>query len=198
MCYTVGVQPSPRVEQDNPPSTRGFSFAYGVVCGNISGMKKRTRFTPNIYFDAGDHYEFTVYGNETGGCVELGRVKISKDDLYEVGKHKWGIDGRGYVRNRLIKIHQLILGVRYGFDIDHVNGDKLDNRRQNLRHVTHSVNMMNIHKKNGGTVGVFWDKSRSKWRASIMVNGKNHYIGRFRLHKTAVSARREYEKRFFV
>jgi len=66
-------------------------------------------------------------------------------------------------------------------DIDHINHDKLDNQRSNLRSVTRSQNKMNtpITKANkSGVKGVWWDKIRSKWHVIIRINGKSKFLGR--------------------
>jgi HNH endonuclease len=68
-------------------------------------------------------------------------------------------------------------------EIDHINGDCLDNRRENLRKATRSQNMAN-QPKIGGTwsshyKGVTWFKQRQKWRAQIKIEGRNHHLGLF-------------------
>jgi hypothetical protein len=65
--------------------------------------------------------------------------------------------------------------------VDHVNRDKLDNRRSNLRVITQSQNTQNLPSF-GGTSryrGVSWDKRRNKWIAMCRVAGKHHNLGRY-------------------
>ena len=67
---------------------------------------------------------------------------------YEVAaRYSWNISSRGYVetaKGPVRFLHHLAVGVpAVGFEIDHINRDKLDNRSENLRHVTHAVNMQN-------------------------------------------------------
>lgn len=66
-------------------------------------------------------------------------------------------------------------------DIDHINGNKLDNRIENLREVNRSQNMSNIAKpqKNNksGYIGVFWATREGKWKPVVAHNGKNIYLG---------------------
>lgn len=67
-------------------------------------------------------------------------VRFSKQDLALVCTLKWIISSFGYVvhkttisgRNITIPIHRLIMGAKKGQIVDHINGDKLDNRRENL------------------------------------------------------------------
>jgi hypothetical protein len=67
--------------------------------------------------------------------------------------------------------------------VDHINGNGLDNRRSNLRPATSAENVRNRSGLRAGNTsgfrGVIWEKSRSKWRAQIKVDGRNRYLGRF-------------------
>ena len=67
-------------------------------------------------------------------------------------------------------------------EVDHISGDRLDNRRLNLRVASSSQNKMNRRKANGKSskfIGVCWDKSREQWMARIKIDGKPTHIGRF-------------------
>lgn len=79
-------------------------------------------------------------------------------------------------------------------DIDHINGNKSDNRIGNLRLATFSENSWNAGKRSDNTSGykgVSFDKSRGLWAAYINAYGKRKYLGRFRLIEDAYMA---YEK----
>lgn len=76
-------------------------------------------------------------------------------------------------KNKKIKIHQMILGKIEGMDIDHINGDKLDNRISNLRHTTRSQSLANrgIFRKNkSGAKGIF--KNKYGYNAALRFEGK--------------------------
>lgn len=81
---------------------------------------------------------------------------FDRDDLKRVNKHKWHLAKKGYVETRiddkLVKFHQFIIGRKEGFEIDHINHNPLDNRKNNLRHVTHQENMLNTYRKKGGKI----------------------------------------------
>lgn len=91
---------------------------------------------------------------------------------------------RAYVNggcNSAVRMHRLILGAPRGIIVDHINGDGLDNRRVNLRIVSHKDNTT-AKRKSPGTSrykGVSWVKCDAKWRAQIAVAGKNRTLGRF-------------------
>lgn len=81
---------------------------------------------------------------------------------------------------RIITMHRQILGFPVGMDVDHKNHDSLDNRRTNLRKATRSQNVFNTFRQSvnkSGYKGVFW--SAGKWRATIGLNKKLIYLGRF-------------------
>jgi hypothetical protein len=89
----------------------------------------------------------------------------------------------GYVRNSKNKyLHRLIMDAPDDMCVDHINGDKLDNRKENLRICTNQQNQMNKAKyKNNksGFKGVSFDKPTNKYKAQIMIDGKKKHLGRF-------------------
>lgn len=79
-------------------------------------------------------------------------------------------------------MHRLIMGATKGQDVDHINGNTLDNRRENLRLSTRSENNMNKGKQRNnksGYKGVYFCKWTNRWAAQIVVNRKKKLIGRF-------------------
>tara|TARA_B110000858_G_C17410175_1_gene296390 strand:+ start:114 stop:497 length:384 start_codon:yes stop_codon:yes gene_type:complete len=67
-----------------------------------------------------------------------------------------------------------------GFQIDHINGNKLDNRIENLRLATYAENQWNARTRvdnRSGVKGVCWHKATQKWRAQIKQNKVLHYLG---------------------
>lgn len=78
-----------------------------------------------------------------------------------------------------IRMHALLLGQK---GVDHINHDSLDNRRANLRIVTHQQNTFNQRAARGSSSvfkGVGWHKASGQWRARIVPGGKEHHLGFF-------------------
>lgn len=78
-------------------------------------------------------------------------------------------------------------------EIDHINGNRLDNKASNLRVVDRSVNSQNKrsamkNNKSCGLLGVTWNKQHKKWQSKIMVNKKSHHVGLFDCPEEAHSA----------
>lgn len=93
-------------------------------------------------------------------------------------------------------MHRFILEPQDAQDVDHRDGDGLNNTRENLRVCTHQQNLWNKRKpyRNGRATshykGVYYDKVRGQWRAQIRVDGKTKKLGR---HETEEAAARAYD-----
>lgn len=107
-------------------------------------------------------------------------------------------DGHGYPRfalgGKLFFVHKFLFPERA--ETDHINRDKTDNRRCNLRECTHQENACNrpISSANrSGVTGVFWVKRISRWVAQIRCNYKHTHLGCFTDITEAIAARRAAE-----
>lgn len=105
-------------------------------------------------------------------------------------------NGRSYPRT----LHSLLVDAPKGSHIDHINGDKLDNRQTNLRVVSPQRNQINRKRPNKnnstGIRGVNYAphlSRKSPWRAQITVNRKNLHLGLFATAEEATAARRAAE-----
>lgn len=126
------------------------------------------------------------------------------DEWNKINNITWILDGNGYVygviNNRHIRLHRLLMGVdNDDYEVDHIDGNPLNNLKNNLRLCYHEENAMNqkISTKNtSGHVGVYWDTNRNKWCATINANKKRIFIGRFDNFEDAVKAREEAEEKY--
>lgn len=76
-----------------------------------------------------------------------------------------------------------------GMVVDHIDGNGLNNQRENLRVVTYRQNCQNRHTpKTSIYPGVSWCKYKKRWFASIKINGKNRKLGRYNLEIDAYNA----------
>ncbi len=87
-------------------------------------------------------------------------------------------------KNETVWMHRVITQCPDGLDVDHINYNGLNNRRDNLRVCTRQQN--ELHKKpRKGYKGVFYIKSSNKWMAQIKINYKAHYLGCYSNKKNA-------------
>ena len=102
-------------------------------------------------------------------------------------------DSIGEGRRTKQRMHRLLLGFEYGDRrfVDHINGNGLDNRKENLRVCTRTQNTWNqgISSANtSGYKGVSYHKGKGKWQAGISVNSKRKHLGMFETPEQAHQA----------
>lgn len=123
------------------------------------------------------------------------------EDYDKVKNITWRLTDFGYIygvykNKKQVFIHQLITDFKYS-TIDHINGNKLDNRKCNLRPATPSQNAMNRHNTpKSGYIGVYQRKDNNKWAAKICINYKPIYLGSFDNIEDAIIARLKAEKKY--
>jgi hypothetical protein len=139
-------------------------------------------------------------------CREIKGRKVFVDlqDVPLLSAHTWKIDKGGYVRRHHERgaLHRIILGLLGSPEthVDHINGDKLDNRRCNLRACTREQNMRNMRRHSDNTSGykgVHWNKQRGKWAAALHKMGKRRLYKLFTLKEDAAKAYDEAAKQHF-
>lgn len=117
------------------------------------------------------------------------KVLLDKLDFERLKDIDWHLGAKGYVMsNKNDYLHRVIMATPKGMDTDHINGNKLDNRRQNLRVCTRSQNNLNKGKfgnKTSKFKGVGWDKNRNLWMAFTTYKNKFKSFGRFKTQKEA-------------
>lgn len=107
-------------------------------------------------------------------------TRVDDEDFEYLSNWNWFYSS-GYAATRAgEKIHRKIMQCPVGKQVDHINGDKLDNRKQNLRIVTASQNCKN-RSKIANTTSKFKGVSRKgeKWRSYIKINKKQKSLGVF-------------------
>ena len=100
-------------------------------------------------------------------------------------------------RTKTIYMHRLITKAPADMEVDHINGDRVDNRRCNLRLVTRSQNQHNakVRRDNtSGHKGVCWNKAENKWKAYIFLHNRMRNLGHFRDIESAIAARLSAER----
>jgi HNH endonuclease len=162
---------------------------YVTVCEGHKQMVSSTS-VKNAYVDM---------RNSSQWCTDCQSLVATKGIIFDdstselVNKHDWGISTKGYAqgsyRGKMVYMHRFLWEtfngpIPKGWQIDHINGNKLDNRLENLRVVTPRRQQWNLKGHREGTfsssyVGVSWDRKLQKWQSRITINGRNHGLGMY-------------------
>lgn len=161
--------------------------------GHCLDNNPRTKYDPNEIIEYEDYAEIVLYDKK---CNEIDRALIDLEDVDKVKDYKWGLT-KGYVLNKSIKeLHRFIMDCPDDMIVDHINHNRLDNRKSNLRLCNKSQNAMNTKKRKNntsGTTGVYWDKKYNNWYSQIFINDKCMHLGHFNTKEEAIEARKQAE-----
>jgi hypothetical protein len=124
-------------------------------------------------------------------------IMLDEEVAEKIGHWGWCLRFNGYVyahlpksgyKGKAVRLSRAVIWAvtgewpKKGMDVDHINHDKLDNRMENLRVVTRSINNRNLLKREGAASqfqGVYWNKTNKKWvaQAGVRIDGKAHTVG---------------------
>jgi hypothetical protein len=133
--------------------------------------------------------------NREGVIIEF--ALVDEEDFEKVNKYKWSVSNcyaQGIVEGKTIPLHHYILKKpKNGNVIDHVNQDKFNNEKLNLREVSQSVNSHNKIKNTNiestsKYKGVTWNKKDQIWKSQCRINKKTEYLGSFEIEEEAAKA----------
>jgi hypothetical protein len=135
--------------------------------------------------------------------LTMGRsVAVDDDDYEALSKFRWQAKNPrkdtyyaarsirlSNGRQKTVGMHRIITNCPDGYDVDHIDGDGLNNCKNNLRVVTRRQNLQNRHSKTTSNyVGVSFDKNERKWVAYIRIENKMVKLGRFTDEANAANA----------
>lgn len=133
---------------------------------------------------------------------------VAAEDYETLVRYKWHLSKWGYAatsiggrkNRRTIFMHQMIMEPPPDLEVDHKDGHKLNNCRDNLRFATHTQNAQNTkvrQEKSSRFKGVAWDKARELWETKLQANGETIFIGRFTSELQAARAYNEAAQQHF-
>ena len=136
-----------------------------------------------------------------------GVALVDDEDYDMLMQYKWHLSVNIYaeanikINNKWTtkRMHKFLINTPNKMEVDHIDGNGLNNQKSNLRIVTTSQNQMNRKKQNGSSIykGVYFDNNANKWCAQIYVNKKRIYLGLFINEKDAAIVYNEKAKELF-
>ena len=172
---------------------RGLTNSCGCIKKEVASIIHKKK---NNYENIGNGITKVFFNNNNGYFL------CDTSEWDKVKDITWIKSGNGYaygvIKNQYVKFHRYIMDVNdKEHEVDHIDGNPLNNLKTNLRICYKEENSMNqkISTKNtSGHVGIYWDASRNKWCARINANKKTIFLGRFDDYDMAVREREKAEE----
>lgn len=144
------------------------------------------------------------------GILYLGSAEFYFDieDLDLIRNRDWYQDKDGYLvcsylyagKRQFVRFHRIVMKAKPSQIVDHINNNRADNRKENLRCCSRAENNRNRKRyatNTSGVSGVYYDKRRRKWVASITYQHKRLNLGRFKDKDDAIAIRLKIEAELF-
>lgn len=171
---------------------------YSCGCArNYKGIQRA--INNNIIIFHNDDVEIKLCNGQST-FIDKDEYELIKNDHWTLSSDGYAISSSGKFKNK--RLHRVIMDCvdDNNIIIDHIDRDKLNNRKNNLRIVTNQENSFNQslrHTNKSGVMGVLWSDDRKKWIARIKHNYTNHTLGYYDSFDIAVRRRLEAEIEYF-
>lgn len=165
-------------------------------CYNAERIKQQRKFNE---YEIVDEYVKVKLNDENYMLCDI-------EDWERLKGHYWYLGDTGYamcetMKTGVLRFHKLATGTTADVIIDHINRNKLDNRKSNLRIATYSVNAINRGLQSNNTTGyagVHFNKKNQNWNARVKVKGKVICLGTFPTKEEAIAARLAGEEKYYL
>ena len=144
--------------------------------GRLLDSNPRNKFDPNEFrFIGNDLVEFDTYEGPSYNVDKT--YTIDAEDYPEVSKYKWVSDKRGYAKNvnNNLFLHRLLLNAKIGQQVDHINLNILDNRKENLRICNNSLNSSNRKPYGKLSIKGVEKHTNGKYSAYFRIDNKQYH-----------------------
>lgn len=193
-CIVCGEVPARQMKKFG--NTR-YCCAHAHQMDRYGYIKALTKYIPNeIKLDDSGEFAWVILRDKNEN--DIAKAKISCEDIVKVSKHKFNLQNAGYANSTSAGLlHRFVLSEK---QVDHINRDRLDCRRENLRSATVKENHHNRSKVGDGTskiIGVSWRSDRKKWRAYITLDKQQISLGMYENEQDAILARLKAEIQYF-
>lgn len=187
------------VEFDNKSRASYSRKRYGPLLDKIAELSLSENKKIWNYYEIENNYLYIYYYKQNTN--EVIKFVTDAEFQYLVYDFYFQLNCNGYVVSRTngkkTYLHHIVIGSTN--IVDHINGIRYDNRRENLRETTPSLNLLNRHfmsSNTSGEIGVSWSSKEQKWRARVeyLGNEKSRYFDSF---EQAVECRRQWVQEIF-
>lgn len=186
--YKANHRAGQRKYFDNPDNRQ-------AILDRIAKANK-TKFTPNPHRTRGD-VTYIYFANDKGF------TKVDTADYKDLAQYRWVYMTRGYaeatINGKRTLLHRYLMKPDGRKEVDHINNDRLDNRKSNLRLATRAENARNVSRgksNTSGYKGVHHIKGLNSYRAVIWVDNKRIHLGYFKDIKDAAQAYNEAAEKY--
>lgn len=159
-------------------------------CQKDTGFGRGKKSKLNTYIELSDYY--IGFATNTNNIFY-----IDKDDYEKVSQYSWHESDTGYmmsrIKGKLVRLHRFIMNTPNNLCVDHINHNRTDCRKSNMRNCTRKENCHNYgmsSQNKSGVVGVCWDSQKKKWLVTI----QKKFIGYFENFQKAVEVRHSEER----
>ncbi|MFT8313202.1 MAG: AP2 domain-containing protein [Clostridium sp.] len=206
ICENCGKKVDKKVNKESKHLFCSIKCAYEWRKNNPEWLKKmhnrpKRKRKLNKYVAKGDTtIVITTKGEE---------IIIDSEDFNKIKDYTWRVNNNGYAiteftesvnKIKMIQMHRLINNTPANKITDHKNGNRLDNRKTNLRDCNYSENARNCKTpstSSSGIAGVQYAKREKRWRARIYTDGKEISLGYYETKEEAILARMNGEQEYF-
>src|SRR5574344_1302615 len=154
----------------------------------VYGKTHKTYYSENEIIIYDKFAEMVLYKQSEKGVdmVAKNKTLIDIEDIERIVGIRWYCSKMGYViadknsKHEKLWLHRYVVGYNGDMVVDHINGNPLDNRKENLRICEQKYNVLNkkIPTNNtSGVAGVSWNKEKSKWEVYVAINKKRIRLG---------------------
>jgi hypothetical protein len=137
-----------------------------------------------------------LYGEYVTCLFDLSDYELIKQYTFRICSHGYVQCRKKRTKDKFLMVHNVLMNPPEGKEVDHIKGNRQDNRRSQMRNCTHQQNTQNRHGINK-CPGIYLDKRLQRYYAQVKINGKNKQIGMFKEYSEAVNARNQAVKQHY-
>ena len=203
ICEVCGVTSETHKVHCHPKSNMTLCNKHYQQMKAYGKILERTISDPNEIIINDFEAEIVIYNRKH---EEIARCIIDKEDINKIKDHNWHMESRHkkyiatQINRKTVKIHRFLMNAKENEQVDHIDGNPLNNKKSNLRIVNGSQNSINRfypNRNKSGVIGVHWITRDEIWIAKITVDKKDIILYRGKDKEEAIRRRKEAEEKYY-